>query len=152
MTYHLLPWVFLAGFSGAGFGAIGYDADIYDREVGSKLPGIVSVARFGAVVIVLLILAMPIVSRMNDGRCDWRKVGTEAPRIAIFGAMGIGLMFAAIGGYRLAGELSSGWAGDWLAAAAGALIGAALGVPIGVVAALLLRIAERFSARDERAT
>jgi energy-converting hydrogenase Eha subunit A len=150
MWWNVLPWVFLAGFAGAGYGAVGYDAETYAREVGDKLPGIVSVAWFGAFTIVVLILAMPVVNRLNDGRCDWRKVRAEAPPVAILGALGIGLMFAGIGGYRLAGELSGGWAGGWRAAGAGTLVGAALGVPIGLVAALLLRFADRVGARDPR--
>jgi hypothetical protein len=151
MRGHVLPWIYVAGFSGFVYGYAGYDPGTYEQMVVRQLPGIVGVARFAGAWAVVMILLLPVINRINDGRYDWRKVRTVAPQIAAFGALGVTVMFAGIGGYRLAGGLSGGWTGGWRAAGVGTLIGAALGLPFSLVAALLFRIAAWLGGHDPRA-
>jgi len=110
--------------------------------LGRQLPGIVQVAGFGVGWVVLMILALPWLPLLNEGRCDGRRVRTEAAQLAVFAALAVSLMFAVVVGYRLAGVVTGGWPGDWRAAAVGALLGAALGLLLGLGSARL-RLADR---------
>jgi hypothetical protein len=107
-----------------------------------QLPGIVRVAGVGVGWVVMMILALPWLLLLNEGRCDGRRVRKDSARLAAFAALAVTLMFAVVGGFRLAGVVTGGWPGDWRAAAVGALIGAALGFLLGLGSARL-RLAER---------
>jgi hypothetical protein len=134
MSGRLLPWVFIVAWGGAAYGGAGYDPESDAEMVARQLPGLVSVAGFGAVVIFVQTLLLPVICLINEGRCDWRKVRTGAVQWIVFGALMIALMFAGVGAYRLAGGVSGGWPGGLLAGAVGALIGALLGAALGVAA------------------
>ena len=142
MSAHLLPWVPFAAFCGACYAAGGYDPESTPEMLDRQLPGIVQVAGFGVGGVVLMILALPWLHLLNEGRCDGRRVRTEAVQLAAFAALAVTLMFAVVGGYRLAGVVTGGWSADWRAAAVGALLGAALGLLLGLGSARL-RLAER---------
>jgi hypothetical protein len=105
-----------------------------------QLPGIARVAGVGVGGIALMILALPWLHLFNEGRCDGRRVRIEAAQLAVFAALAVTLMFAVVGGYRLAGVVTGGWPGDWRASAVGALLGAAFGFLLG---SAQLRLAER---------
>jgi hypothetical protein len=81
----------------------------------------------------------------NEGRCDARRVRTEAAQLAVFAALAVSLMFAVVVGYRLAGVVTGGWPGDWRAATVGAVLGSALGLLLG---SARLRLAERLAGRQ----
>jgi hypothetical protein len=107
-----------------------------------QLPGIVRLAGFGVGGIVLMILALPWLHLLNEGRCDARTVRAEAAQLAVFAALAITLMFAVVGGYRLAGVVTGGWPGGWRATVVGAPLGIALGLLLGLGSARL-RLAEQ---------
>ena len=149
-----LPWVYVATWAGAAYGGGGYDPASTPEMLDKQLSGIVSLAGFAVVMTVVQTLLMPVFVRVNEGQWDWRKARTVAGQLAIFVALGVALMFAVVGGYRLAGGVTGGWPGGLRDGALGALIGASIGAALGVLGSLVLArlgLAERSAAHHQKA-
>jgi hypothetical protein len=79
----------------------------------------------------LVVLLMPVIIRLNEGRWDWRRVRHSALAWSIAVAQAVTLVSACFLTFGLVIAVNGGWPGGWRDVPIGVLIGASAGVVVG---------------------